>query len=92
MNDLTLIAATPTDLPSAPFEGRRPVNGTWRASLDGATFERSSLARRSLVSRSAKGRASDGLEEFLEVKTVAMRIGRTRPNWVNAGRKAGAEG
>lgn len=23
-----------------------------------------------------------GLEEFLEVKTVAMRIGRTRPNWV----------
>ncbi len=23
-----------------------------------------------------------GLEEFLEIKTVAMRIGRTRPNWV----------
>ena len=25
-----------------------------------------------------------GLDEFLEVKTVTMRIGRTRPNWVNA--------
>jgi betaine-aldehyde dehydrogenase len=26
-----------------------------------------------------------GLDEFLEVKTVAMRIGRTRANWVSAG-------
>ena len=29
-----------------------------------------------------------GLDEFLEVKTVAMRIGRTRQNWVRAGSAA----
>ncbi len=25
-----------------------------------------------------------GLDEFLEVKTVVMRVGRTRPNWVRS--------
>jgi acyl-CoA reductase-like NAD-dependent aldehyde dehydrogenase len=32
-----------------------------------------------------------GLEEFLEVKTVAMRIGRTRENWVKEGHSTGIE-
>jgi acyl-CoA reductase-like NAD-dependent aldehyde dehydrogenase len=44
--------------------------------------------------QSGQGReiGSYGFEEFFEVKTVAMRIGRTRPNWVSAAAAPGTAG
>lgn len=59
MNDLTLIAASDANLPSAPFEGRHLIAGEWRASVDGETFERLSPSHGILVSRSAKGADAD---------------------------------
>lgn len=54
MSDLTLIPATGTALPK-PFEGRHLIDGEWRASQDGRTFDRLSPAHARLASRSALG-------------------------------------
>ncbi|MCC0031017.1 MAG: aldehyde dehydrogenase family protein [Brucellaceae bacterium] len=59
MTELTLIAATETALPEAPFQGRHLIGGEWRDSADGATFERLSPSHGILVSRSAKGGEAD---------------------------------
>ncbi|TNC74730.1 aldehyde dehydrogenase family protein [Rubellimicrobium roseum] len=58
MLDLTLIPATGTALPP-PFEGRHLIDGEWRASRDGRTFDRLSPAHGTLASRSALGCEAD---------------------------------
>ena len=55
MTESTLIEASKTDLPDAPFEGRHLIGGEWRASADGATFDRLSPSHGIIVSRSARG-------------------------------------
>jgi acyl-CoA reductase-like NAD-dependent aldehyde dehydrogenase len=59
MNDLTTIHASQTPLPVSVFEGRHLINGEWRASVSGETFERHSPSHGVLVSRSAKGNEAD---------------------------------
>jgi acyl-CoA reductase-like NAD-dependent aldehyde dehydrogenase len=55
-HDLTLIAATDASrLPAAPFAARHLIDGGWRDSADGATFERRSPAHGTPVTRAAKG-------------------------------------
>jgi acyl-CoA reductase-like NAD-dependent aldehyde dehydrogenase len=54
--DLTLIAATSVmALPEKPFRARHLIDGVWRDSADGATFERRSPAHGTLVSTAARG-------------------------------------
>jgi acyl-CoA reductase-like NAD-dependent aldehyde dehydrogenase len=55
MLDLTLVAATDAPLPAEPAAARHLIAGEWRASADGATFERRSPAHGVVVTRAAKG-------------------------------------
>jgi betaine-aldehyde dehydrogenase len=60
VQDFTLIAAAdPSVLPAEPFAARHLIDGIWRDSADGATFERYSPAHATLVTRAAKGGAAD---------------------------------
>ena len=60
IQDFTLIAAAdPSVLPAEPFAARHLIDGVWRDSADGATFERHSPAHGTLVTRAAKGGAAD---------------------------------
>jgi hypothetical protein len=60
VQDFTLIAAAdPSALPAEPFEARHLIDGAWRASVDGASFERRSPAHGTLVTRAAKGGEAD---------------------------------
>ena len=40
MTKFTVIPASRTTLPAEPFRGRHFINGQWRDSADGRTFER----------------------------------------------------
>ena len=55
MLDLTLVAATDAALPAEPAEVRHLIDGDWRDSADGATFDRRSPAHGVVVTRAAKG-------------------------------------
>ncbi|MBO3761594.1 aldehyde dehydrogenase family protein [Ciceribacter sp. L1K22] len=59
MNDMTISPAVEAALPQAPFEGRHLIDGEWRGSADGQTFDRLSPSHGILVSRSAKGSKAD---------------------------------
>jgi acyl-CoA reductase-like NAD-dependent aldehyde dehydrogenase len=59
MGDMTIRKASQAKLPGAPFEGRHLIAGEWRASADGATFERLSPSHGVLVSKSARGGTAD---------------------------------
>ncbi|MCF1709272.1 aldehyde dehydrogenase family protein [Tabrizicola sp. J26] len=54
MTQMTLIAATATDLPE-PAQNRHLIGGRWQDSADGTVFERVSPSHGVVVSRSAKG-------------------------------------
>ena len=53
--DMTVIPSTRTGLPTEPYIGRHFINGAWRDSADGATFERIAPSHGVVVSRSARG-------------------------------------
>ncbi len=58
MSDMTMTAAVEAALPKAPFEGRHLIDGIWRGSDNGESFDRTSPSHGILVSRSARaGRA-----------------------------------
>jgi betaine-aldehyde dehydrogenase len=59
MQDLTIVSATDARLPTEPAELRHLIAGEWRASAGGATFERRSPAHGVLVSRAARGGATE---------------------------------
>ncbi len=59
VQDLTLIAGSNAALPAEPFAARHLIDGVWRDSADGATFERISPAHGVLVTRAAKGGAGE---------------------------------
>ena len=71
---LNVIEATKADLPDAPFEGRHLIGGKWRASADGATFDRLSPSHGILVSRSAKGGEAE-TEAAIEAARAAFDSG-----------------
>jgi betaine-aldehyde dehydrogenase len=53
--DMTIIPSTRTGLPTEPYIGRHFINGEWRDSADGATFDRIAPSHGIVVSRNAKG-------------------------------------
>ena len=59
VQDLTLVAGTNAALPAEPFAARHLIDGVWRDSADGATFDRISPAHGVLVTRAAKGGAGE---------------------------------
>jgi betaine-aldehyde dehydrogenase len=59
MLDLTLVSATDAALPAEPARVRHLIDGAWRDSADGATFERRSPAHGVAVTRAAKAGAPE---------------------------------
>lgn len=55
MNDLSIMSSVGFVPASEPYVGRHLIDGAWRDSADGATFERVSPSHGVVVSRSAKG-------------------------------------
>jgi hypothetical protein len=90
MTGQTVIAATGA-APPAPRRNRRAFdNGNWSrvSAEDGAVVRRDAglLVERVECRKPGKGReiGRNGLEEFLEVKSLVMRVRRTRTPWVKA--------
>ncbi len=81
---LTLIGARPAPA-RAPFRGRHLIDGAWRDSADGATFERRSPAHGTLVAVAAKG----GLPEA-EAAIAAARAAFDDGRWSELSGKARA--
>ncbi|AUH65054.1 aldehyde dehydrogenase family protein [Paracoccus zhejiangensis] len=69
MTEFTLIPASGAAVPAEPFTGRHLIDGLWKDSADGATFDRVSPSHGVLVSRSAKG----GEAEVLAAIAAARR-------------------
>ncbi len=60
MTELTVIgAAEDSRLPAEPFSAQHLINGEWRGSADGSTFERRSPAHNEVVTRAATGGESE---------------------------------
>jgi betaine-aldehyde dehydrogenase len=74
MNDLTVIAASNAVLPETPFECLNLIGGAWRASANGATFDRHSPSHGILVSQSALGSAAE-TEEAIAAASAAWASG-----------------
>lgn len=55
MNDLSIMSSVGFVPAGEPYVGRHLIDGAWRDSADGATFERVSPSHGVVVSRSAKG-------------------------------------
>ncbi|WP_299907815.1 aldehyde dehydrogenase family protein [uncultured Paracoccus sp.] len=69
MTEFTLIPASGAAVPATPFTGRHLIDGVWKDSADGATFDRVSPSHGVLASRSAKG----GEAEVLAAIAAARR-------------------
>nr|MCU0832193.1 aldehyde dehydrogenase family protein [Rhizobiaceae bacterium] len=59
MTAFTIIPSSKAALPAEPFQGRHLIDGAWRHSMDGQTFERVSPSHGTVVSVSALGGAAD---------------------------------
>ena len=59
MNDLNIVSRSETHIPADPFVARHLIDGDWRESHDGQTFERRSPSHAALVTRASKGGSSD---------------------------------
>ena len=70
MTAFTLIPASDAAPPQEPFEGRHLIQGTWRSSVSGETFELHSPAHGVLVSRSALGGADEVDQAILAARTA----------------------
>lgn len=85
MSQLTLISAVETAIPVKPFQARHLIDGQWRGSADGSTFERQSPSHCVTVSVSAKG----GVAET-EAAISAARRAFDRTAWSQSSGKARA--
>ncbi|PZQ48431.1 MAG: sorbosone dehydrogenase [Rhodovulum sulfidophilum] len=75
MLDLTLVAASGATLPTEALTVRHLIDGAWRDSADGATFERRSPAHGVVVTRAARGGAAEA-EAAIAAARAAFDDGR----------------
>jgi len=59
MSELNVVSISEAKLPAEPFVARHLIDGDWRQSADGGTFERVSPSHGHLVTVAAKGGARD---------------------------------
>ncbi|WP_136661390.1 aldehyde dehydrogenase family protein [Nitratireductor sp. XY-223] len=59
MTDFNVVAAGDRAIPAQPFVARHLIDGEWRTSADGATFERVSPSHGSVVTLASKGGSED---------------------------------
>jgi betaine-aldehyde dehydrogenase len=72
--DMTVIPSTRTGLPTEPFIGRHFINGEWRDSADGTTFERIAPSHGIVVSRNARGGEAEA-EDAIKAARAAFDSG-----------------
>jgi acyl-CoA reductase-like NAD-dependent aldehyde dehydrogenase len=75
MTDLTVIARSGAALPTGPFAARHWIGGIWMDSADGTTTERLSPSHGIVVSRAARGGASEA-EAAIAAARAAFDDGR----------------
>ena len=59
MTDFNVVAAGDRAIPAQPFVARHLIDGEWRASVDGATFERVSPSHGTVITLASKGDSED---------------------------------
>jgi len=75
MNDLNVVSICEAEIPNEPFIARHLIDGSWRESADGATFERLSPSHASLVTRASKGGVQD-VDAAISAARLAFDKGR----------------
>ncbi|GAB2186932.1 aldehyde dehydrogenase family protein [Roseibium sp. LAB1] len=76
MSDLNVVSISEAKLPADPFVARHLIDGDWRQSADGSTFERVSPSHGSVVTRAAKGGARD-----VDAAVSAARLAFDKGRW-----------
>ncbi len=76
MSDLNVVSISKAQLPAEPFVARHLIDGGWRQSADGATFERVSPSHGTVVTRAARGGIRD-----VDAAVAAARQAFDRGRW-----------
>ena len=85
IEDMVMISSDGArQMPDGVFDAKHLIDAKPVNSTIGERFERLAPANGALVSRRTLGREKGrfGIEEYLELKTVQLRIGNTRANWI----------
>ncbi|WP_269583290.1 aldehyde dehydrogenase family protein [Roseibium sp. Sym1] len=75
MSDLNVVSISEAKIPTEPFIARHLIDGSWRDSADGATFDRVSPSHASLVTRASRGGVRD-VDAAISAARVAFDKGR----------------
>jgi len=59
MSDLNVVSISNARIPADPFVARHLIDGDWRSSTDGATFERVSPSHDAVVTVACRGNLLD---------------------------------
>ena len=76
MSDLNVVSISEAKLPAEPFAARHLIDGDWRQSADGATFDRLSPSHGSVVTQAAKGGVRD-----VDAAVSAARLAFDKGRW-----------
>lgn len=76
MTELNVVSRSETSLPAKPFAARHLINGAWRTSADGSTFERVSPSHGTVVTSASKGSLPD-----VDAAITAARATFDEGNW-----------
>lgn len=76
MSDLNVVSISEAKLPAEPFVARHLIDGDWRQSADGSTFDRVSPSHGSVVTKAAKGGARD-----VDAAVSAARLAFDKGRW-----------
>lgn len=82
MSELNVVAISEAQVPNEPFVARHLIDGAWRESADGATFERVSPSHGTVVTRAAKGNFSD-----VDAAISAARLAFDKGRWARTSGK-----
>lgn len=82
MSELNVVAISEAQVPNEPFVARHLIDGAWRESAHGATFERVSPSHGTVVTRAAKGNVSD-----VDAAISAARLAFDKGRWARTSGK-----
>ena len=76
MSDLNVVSLSEAKIPAEPFVARHLIDGAWRGSADGTTFERTSPSHGSVVTIASKGGETDA-----DAAIAAARLAFDKGGW-----------
>jgi len=75
MSELNVVSISEAQIPADPFVARHLIDGSWRGSADGATFDRVSPSHGSVVTVASRGGAQD-VDAAISAARLAFDKGR----------------